>query len=123
MARRRLEVATPDIGRTAALALVEGLPRGKKQVIELAGPVEASGNDVQAALRTITGKDINVVAGPLDAVVSTFTGFGISKEVAELFRELYAGVISGRVDFAGGDARKLRGTVTVEQTLRRLIGT
>jgi uncharacterized protein YbjT (DUF2867 family) len=95
MARRRLEVATPDIGRTAALALVEGLPRGKKQVIELAGPVEASGNDVQAALRTITGKDINVVAGPLDAVVSTFTGFGISKEVAELFRELYAGVISG----------------------------
>ncbi len=115
------QVATPDIGRTAALALVEG-PRGKQQVIELVGPVEASGKDVETALRTITGKPINVVAGPLDAVVPTFTGFGISKEVAELFRELYAGLISGRVDLAGGTARKVRGTVTLEQTLRRLTG-
>jgi uncharacterized protein YbjT (DUF2867 family) len=116
------QVATADIGRTAALALVEGLPRGKQQVIELSGPGDVSGQDVQAALRTITGKDVSVVAGPLDAVVPTFTGFGISKEVAELFREMYAGIISGRVAFAGGTARKVRGTVTVEQTLRKLVG-
>lgn len=115
------QVATPDIGRTAALALVEG-PRGKTQVIELAGPAEVSGKDVEAALRAITGTPINVVAAPLDAAVPTLTGVGMSAALAELFRELYAGVISGRVDFAGGDARKVRGTVTIEQTLRRLIG-
>jgi uncharacterized protein YbjT (DUF2867 family) len=115
------QVATPDIGRTAARALVEG-PRGAQQIIELVGPVDASGKDVEAALRAVTGKPVNVVAAPLDGVVPTFTGFGISTEVAELFREMYAGIISGRVDLAGGAAREVRGTVTLEQTLRRLAG-
>ncbi len=116
------QVATRDIGRTAAAALVEGAPRGTKQVIELAGPREYSGNDAQAALTAITGKPVTVVAAPLDAVVPTFTGFGLSKEVSELYREMYAGIISGRVAYEGGTARNVRGSVTLEDTLRRLVG-
>jgi uncharacterized protein YbjT (DUF2867 family) len=116
------QVATVDIGRTAAAALVEGTARGEKRVIELAGPTEYSGNDLAAALTKLVGKPITVQAAPLDAVVPTFTSFGMSREVAELFREMYAGVMSGRVDWERGKARAVRGTATLEDTLRKLLG-
>jgi uncharacterized protein YbjT (DUF2867 family) len=116
------QVATVDIGRTAAAALVEGAPRGQKRVIELAGPSEVSGDDVAAALTKILGKPVTVQAAPLDAVVPTFTSFGLSKEIAELYREMYAGIVSGRVDWERGKARAVRGTATIDQTLRALLG-
>lgn len=114
------QVATRDIGRTAAAALVEGAPRGTTQIIELAGPQDYSGADAQAALTKITGKPITVAVAPLDAVVPTFTGFGLSKAMAELYREMYEGIISGRVANEGGKARSVRGSVTLEDTLRAL---
>ena len=116
------QVATKDIGKTAAAALVEGAPRGTTQIIELAGPRETSGDDVAAALTSITGKPIAVQAAPLDAVVPTFTGFGLSKESAELYREMFEGIISGVVAWQGGSARALRGSAGVEDTLRGLLG-
>lgn len=116
------QVATVDIGRTAAAALVEAAPRGEKRVIELAGPHEISGDDVAAALTKIVGTPVKVQAAPLDAVVPTFTGFGLSKEIAELYREMYAGIMSGRVDWERGNARAIRGTATIEDTLRKLLG-
>lgn len=116
------QVATADIGRTAAAALVEGAPRGQTRIIELSGPREISGDDVARALTQIVGKPVQVAAAPLDGVVPTFTGFGISKEVAELFREMYAGVISGRVAWEGGKARSVRGTQTIDVTLKQLLG-
>jgi uncharacterized protein YbjT (DUF2867 family) len=114
------QVATRDIGRTAAAALVEGAPRTGRQVIELAGPHDYDGIDATAALSKIMGTPVTVAVAPLDAVVPTFTGFGLTKEVAELYREMYAGIISGRVAYEGGNARTLRGSVTLEDTLRAL---
>ncbi|HUQ01228.1 MAG TPA: NmrA family NAD(P)-binding protein [Kofleriaceae bacterium] len=109
------QVATRDIGRTAAGALVEG-PQGRR-VIELSGPRDLSAADVAAALSTLTGKSIAPADAPLDAVVPTFTSFGISAPVAELYREMYAGIISGRVAFEGGKAQAVRGSVTVDEVL------
>jgi uncharacterized protein YbjT (DUF2867 family) len=116
------QVATVDVGRTAAAALLESAPRGEKRVIELAGPNEVSANDVAAALTKIVGKSVKVAAAPLDAVVPTFTSFGLSKEIAELYREMFAGIISGRVDWERGKARAVRGSATIEYTLRTLLG-
>lgn len=116
------QVATTDIGRVAAAALVEGAARGETRVIELAGPREASGEDVARALTKIVGKPVAVQAAPLDAVVPTFTGFGLSTAVAELYREMYAGIISGRVAWQGGKARAMRGSVPIEDTLAKLLG-
>jgi len=116
------QVASVDIGRTAAAALVEGARTGRTQVIELVGPREISGDDVGRALTTITGKPVTVQTAPLDAVVPTFTSFGLSKEMAELYREMYAGIISGRVGWQRGGAREVRGTATIEDTLRKLLG-
>lgn len=112
------QVATADIGRTAASALVEG---GKgHQIIELAGPRDYSAADVAAALTTLTGKPIQAQQGPLDAVVPTFTSFGVSPAVAGLFREMYAGIASGKVAWAGG-ARSVRGSVAIEDVLRPML--
>lgn len=116
------QVSTRDIGRTAAAALVEGAAKGTINIIELSGPHSFSGNDIQNALTKITGKPVTVVAAPLDAVVPTFTGFGLSAEVAALYQEMYAGIISGRVAYEGGKARAIRGSVTIEDTLRKLTG-
>jgi uncharacterized protein YbjT (DUF2867 family) len=115
------QVSTVDIGRTAAAALVEGAGRGATRVIELAGPREVSGEDVARALTKLTGKPVTVQATPLDAVVPTFTSLGMSKQVAALFREMYEGIIAGRVAIEGGKARALRGSVGIEETLAQLL--
>jgi uncharacterized protein YbjT (DUF2867 family) len=115
------QVATADIGRTVAGALVEGGTPGKLQVIELAGPRDYTGADIAAVLAKLTGKPVTVQDAPLDAVVPTFTSFGISATVAGLFREMYEGIASGRVAYEGGAARSVRGTVDVGETLAALL--
>lgn len=103
-------VATADIGRTAAGALVEG-GRGRR-IIELAGPRDYAPADVAAAI----GKPVQEV--PLDAVVPTYTGFGVSVASAELFREMYGAIASGHVAF---ERAPTRGTVEIDTTLRHLL--
>jgi uncharacterized protein YbjT (DUF2867 family) len=118
---RYAQVATRDIGRTVAAALVEGAAPGL-HVIELSGPRDYSAVDAAAALAKLTGKPVTATDAPLDAVVPTFTKVGIGLPTAELFREMYAGVASGRVAYEGGSARHVRGTVELAETLAGLTG-
>lgn len=111
-------VSTHDIGKTVAQALLDG-PRGVR-VIELVGPSEASPNDVAAAFSSILGKPVKVVEAPLDAVVPTFTSFGMSNNMAVLFRELYEALAKGKLVPEPGE--QVRGTTPLENTLRRLLG-
>jgi uncharacterized protein YbjT (DUF2867 family) len=110
-------VSTPDIGKTVARALLEG-PRGVR-VIELTGPSDASPNDVAAAFSRILGKPVKVVEAPLDAVVPTFTSFGISSNGAGLFREMYEALAKGKLVPEPGE--QVRGTTSIESTLRGLL--
>lgn len=112
-------VATKDIGKLAAQLLVEDT--GATQVIELSGPTKVSSTDVAAALTKLTGKPIAVAEAPLDAMVPTLTGFGMPAEVAELYREMTHGVITGLVDFEGGH-RRIRGTTTIDEVLATMLG-
>ena len=57
---------------------------------------------------------------PIDAVVPTFTSFGISADIAGLYRGMYEGIISGKVAFEGGKAEAHRGATPAEETLRPL---
>jgi uncharacterized protein YbjT (DUF2867 family) len=116
------QVATADIGRTVAAALVEGGARGSKRVIELAGPRDYSAEDVAAELSQLTGKPVTATEAPLDAVVPTFTSFGMSAAIAELYREMYEGIISGLVAHEPGN-KLVRGTVEVRDTLAALLRT
>lgn len=114
------QVATADLGKIAATALVEGA-RGAKQVIDALGPRELSAADIAAALTKIVGKPIAAQQFPLEGVVPTLTQFGISAATADLFREMYEGILAGRVASEGGAARTVRGTVEVDATLAKLL--
>lgn len=111
-------VATKDIGRVSAQALLEGPPSEKTRIIELAGPVDYDSRAIAKAVGENLGKAVEVDLAPLDAVVPTFTSFGMSTEVATLFREMYEGIANGTVSFAGDGARAVRGTVEAGSVLR-----
>jgi uncharacterized protein YbjT (DUF2867 family) len=112
-------VSTIDIGRLAAQALLDG-PRGER-VLELSGPQDLTPNEVASTVAKLLGKPVRLVEPPLEAVVPTFTSFGISPDVARLYQELYAGMRSGRVAFEGGRAEARRGSVSLEETLRPML--
>ena len=114
------QVATRDIGRTVAAALVEGGTPGL-HVIELEGPREYTAIDVAALLSELTGRSITATDAGLDAVVPTFTGLGIGSASAELYREMYAGMASGYIRYEGGKARHVKGSVDVKDTLKTLL--
>jgi uncharacterized protein YbjT (DUF2867 family) len=102
------------IGRLAATLLVEG---GKgAQVVQLGSP-PLSMNDVAAAISRITGNPVRVQEAPLDAVVPTFTGFGMPKDLAELYREMLDGFVTGRIGAESGQ-RRVSATTSIETFLR-----
>jgi uncharacterized protein YbjT (DUF2867 family) len=107
------QVATKDIGTTAADALLSP----KTQVIELAGPKEFSFEDVAAEASRILGKPVKCVVMPIDQLVPTYMKFGISKHVAELYREMTEAFGAGKVGFEHPE-RLVRGTTALADALR-----
>lgn len=116
--KRLAMVSSVDIGKTLAQSLLDG-PRGVR-VIELAGPEDHTPTEVAAVFSRLLAKPVRVVEAPLDAVVPTFTSFGVSENVAGLFREMYAGIAAGTIVAEPGEHR--RGTTPIDVTLRALLG-
>lgn len=113
------QVAARDIGLVAAQALLDG-PAGVR-VIELGGPAEASAADVAQVLSRLLDRPIGVAPVPLAAVVPTFTSFGVSQDVAGLYRDMYEGINNGTVAWQGAPAVLVRGKQGIEETLRPLL--
>jgi uncharacterized protein YbjT (DUF2867 family) len=112
-------IATVDIGHLVAKLLVEGSPAAT-QVVQLGGP-PVTMNDVASALGRLTKKAVRVEEAPLDAVVPTFTSFGMTEDLAKRYREMLEGLRSGLVAAEAGQ-RKVAGTTPVEVVLRGLLG-
>jgi uncharacterized protein YbjT (DUF2867 family) len=112
-------VATTDIGRAAAQALLDG-PRGRR-VIELSGPADVTPSDIAAALTELLGRTVTVVEAPLDAVVPTFMSFGLSEHMAAIYREMYASFIGGGITWEGRGER-IRGSIGMKEGLRAMLG-
>ncbi|HSC87154.1 MAG TPA: NmrA family NAD(P)-binding protein [Polyangiaceae bacterium] len=110
-------VCTKDIGKTAAQALLDG-PRAVR-VIELGGPTDPTPHAVARAFSAVLGRPVQAIAAPLEAVVPTFTSFGISENIASLYREMYEGVANGLV---APEGTVVRGTTSLEETVRGLLG-
>jgi uncharacterized protein YbjT (DUF2867 family) len=113
-------VATDDIGRNLARALLEGAKASS--VIELSGPRDYSPVDVAAALARVTGKPVQAVQGPEEAMVPALTGAGFNAHWAGLYQELTHASNAGTLVFEGGSARATRGTTEIEVVLKRLVG-
>lgn len=112
-------IAAHDIGVAAAQALLDG-PRGTR-VIELSGPVDASPNDVAGVLSELLGRPVKVAEGPLDAVVPTFKSFGMSDNIATLYRGMVAGLRDGTVA-RSSDGELIRTKTTLAEALKPLLG-
>ena len=108
-------VATRDIGEVAADALLD--PPGETRWIELSGPRDYSYVDAAAEASAILGRPVTATAVPLDAMVPTLTGFGISPNVAGLLREMTDASHRGLIRFEG-KGRAIRGTRTLGEVLR-----
>jgi uncharacterized protein YbjT (DUF2867 family) len=108
-------ISTKDIGRIGAEHLIAG-GRGK-QVVEMAGPVEYSPEDVASALGHMLGKTVTAQHAPLSAVVPTFKAFGFSDEAARLFQEMYAAFSAGTIQYEQ-PASVVRGRVTLAEALK-----
>jgi uncharacterized protein YbjT (DUF2867 family) len=113
-------VATVDIGNTAADLLLEGA--SAPRVVELSGPRDPSPADVAQSLGKVLGKTVKVAEAPLDAVVPAFTSFGISPNIAGLYRDMYQGIRDGIVTFQGPPAQARRGKTSLDATLQELAG-
>jgi uncharacterized protein YbjT (DUF2867 family) len=111
------QVATEDIGKTAARLLLEG---GKaERVVELSGPAETSLADVAAAAAKASGKPVKVVSVPEAAMVESLRGMGASEPMAHDYGEMATAVGNGTIKFHG---TPVRGKVTLEQRVRSLLG-
>jgi NAD(P)H dehydrogenase (quinone) len=113
-------VATADIGRVAAQALLE--EPSTHRVIELAGPRAYSPQDVATMVAEIAGKPVSVAQVPREQIVGMLTSFGISRAVAELYVEMVTGIDSGHVAYEGPEASVVHGKVELHDVLRSLAG-
>lgn len=112
------QVATRDIGETAARLLLEGAPRDVR-IVQLAGPVDLTLQETADVLGKIAGKPIAAVTVPREATIGAFTGLGASKQIGELYADLSDAFNAGRLVWE--DHELVRGTVTLEQRLRELL--
>jgi uncharacterized protein YbjT (DUF2867 family) len=110
-------IATKDIGLAAARVLLE--PPARHQILDLTGPRDYSPADIAATLARLLGKPVTVQRAPLDQLVPTLTSFGISAEMAGLYRELTAGVNDGRI--RPGEGLPVRGVTTPDEVLGALL--
>jgi uncharacterized protein YbjT (DUF2867 family) len=118
--RRIPMIATRDIGRAAAEALLD--PARGKRVIELVGPAEWSPEDVAAALGKALGREVRVQGLPAEAIGPTFAASGFSKGTADLFREMIGAINSGHIGREEGGGALLRfGTLTPGEVLGPLV--
>jgi uncharacterized protein YbjT (DUF2867 family) len=111
------QVATRDIGETAARALLES-PR-EHRVIELAGPRDLSPDEIAATVGKMLGREVKPIHVAGEKIIETLRGFGISNATAQLFREMAEGLDRGHV--AWETKQIVRGTTTVESVLRTLL--
>ena len=114
-------VATADIGRAAARALVEPAAPGEVRSWAVTGPGPVTPAEIAQAVGELLGRPVALQVQPLEAIVPTFTSFGCSAHVATLFAELNAGVISGHLAWEPTDL-PVPGRRTARETLAGLLG-
>lgn len=98
-------VATQDIGRTVADALLDP-PSISHRVIELKGAEQYSAQDIAAELSRAFGREITAVPVPQEAWVDQLKQAGLSEQAAETLAEMHENINNGRIDFLDHNARK-----------------
>lgn len=109
-------VATADIGRTAAEALLAGA--GAPSLIELAGPRDYTPEEVATAFERALGRKVKLVPVPDEAIEPALTQAGMRPKMAALFHEMTTSFNGGRIAWKGTPAR---GRVPIDEVVRTLV--
>lgn len=89
------QVATHDVGQTAAHLLLEH-PK-QHRVVELSGPEDACPADVARVLSKLLETEVEPLVEPLDQAAEAFKGMGFSPEMAAMYQHLYEAIASRRI--------------------------
>lgn len=111
-------VATQDIGRTAAEALLNPTPTAHR-VIELRGAAQYSAQDIAAELSKQLNREIAPVAAPLEAQVAQLREAGLSEQSAASLVEMHENIGNGRIAYLDPPARK--GATDLEAFVQKLV--
>ena len=114
--------ATADIGEHAA-GLLAAAPPPALRIVEFGGPRKLSPRDVARDLSALVGRQIAPAQAPLDQVVPTFTGAGLSQNAARLFEEMFDAFARGRLEFEGPGAPHARGLRTPADVFGPMLAT
>jgi uncharacterized protein YbjT (DUF2867 family) len=115
-------VATADIGRVAADALLAGGVPGTEIVNLASGPGPHSPRELGALVSSLVGRPLQVVQGPKEAIVPTFTSYGMSKDMASLYEQMITTFNGSTSDPWERSHGFVRGPTTAEAVLRKLLG-
>ena len=109
-------VATADIGRVAAEALVAGA--GAPRVIELAGPRDYTPEEVAAAFGSALGRPVKLVPVPEQGIEPALAQAGFKPKLAALYREMTSALNGGKIKWSGAPRR---GRVELDELVRALV--
>jgi len=105
-------VATRDVGEVAARMLLE--PALSRRVVELAGPVDYSPDEVADTAARLLGRRVRVEEFLPAAMVPMLEDLGFSTELAHLMMELTEGINRGQVTFER-PRQMARGRTTLDE--------
>ena len=109
-------VATEDVGRVAAELLQEN--QAGRRVVELEGPSRIAPVEVARALSEVIGRAVRADAVPRDRWEALFTSQGMKHPKPRM--QMLDGFNEGWIDFEGGEANTLKGTVELKTVLETL---
>jgi len=111
-------VATRDIGHVAAEALLS--PPSTTEIVNLSGPTNQSFTDAAKYASAILKREVKATPLPIEAMVPALTGFGMSANAANLFREMTEAFGKGIVSW-DGNGRTVRGKISLEEVLKNAL--
>jgi NAD(P)H dehydrogenase (quinone) len=112
-------VSAEDVGRIAAACLLE--PEGDLRIVDVLGPEDYAPQDIADAVGRVAGRSVQAVPLPGEALYLTLVGAGIGPDYAQGTVEIYDGLNAGRIRFEEGVGETRRGTVTLDEAVRRML--
>jgi len=110
-------VATRDVGRVAAKLIQEDWTGTR--IVELEGPRRVSPNDLAAAFAKILERPVRAETVPRETWEDLFRSQGMKYPGPRI--RMLDGFNEGWIEFSGGGAKALKGTVSVEEVVASLV--
>jgi uncharacterized protein YbjT (DUF2867 family) len=110
-------VATADIGKVAAKILQEQW--SGRRMVELEGPKRVTPNEIAFTFAKLLGKSVRAEIVPHESWEPLFRSQGMKNPMPRI--RMLDGFNEGWLDFEGGAAERLRGSITLQDVISDLV--